>query len=290
MSAQTIPVTFSDIGKSANDLLSKDFPVGLKLEAKTNTNTGVTFTVNGHRDAKTGNIHGDLKTKYTYPKNGVTFTGSWTTSNHLNGQLELENNVAKGLKLDIVTQLQPAIGQRNAKAGVIFKQPGFHSKFYIDLFKGPIFYGDAVIGHEGFVLGGEGSYDVLDGKLTRFGVAAGYNAPEYSIALRTSNSLNSYTAAAYHRVQPDIEVGAKIHWDAATNNNSNNNVTLETGVKYSLDRDTFIKSRIDNFGRLGLSYTQNLRPGVKISMGGIVETSRLNENVHRFGISLNLES
>ncbi|CAG8448369.1 2155_t:CDS:2 [Ambispora gerdemannii] len=268
MSAQTIPVTFSDIGKSANDLLSKDFPVGLKLEAKTNTNTGVTFTVNGQRDTKTGTIHGDLKTKYIYPKNGVTFTGSWTTSNHLNGQLELENNVAKGLKLDIITSLQPAIGQRNAKAGVIFKQPGFHSKFYIDLFKGPIFYGDAVIGHEGFVLGGEGTYDVMDGKVTRFGVAAGYNAPEYSIALRTSNSLNSYTAAAYHRVQPDIE----------------------TGAKYSLDRDTFIKSRIDNFGRLGLSYTQNLRPGVKISLGGIVETSRLNENAHRFGISLNLDS
>ena len=44
MSAQAIPVTFADIGKTANDLLSKDYPVGWKLEAKTNTHTGVVGT------------------------------------------------------------------------------------------------------------------------------------------------------------------------------------------------------------------------------------------------------
>ncbi|KAG9298213.1 hypothetical protein G9A89_002701 [Geosiphon pyriformis] len=286
MSNQTIPVTFADIGKSANDLLGKDYPIGLKLEAKTDTHTGVNFTLNAQRDPKNGTIQGDLKTKYSYPKNGATFTGSWTTTNHINGQIELENNVAKGLKLDIAASLQPAIAQRNAKAGVIFKQPGFHSKLYIDLFKGPIFYGDGVIGHEGFVLGGEGSYDVMDGKVTRYGVAAGYNGSNYSIAVRTSNSLNNYTASAYHRVQANTEVGVKLYYDAA----NKTNVTLEAGGKYSVDRDTFIKAKFDNLGRVGLSYTQNLRPGVKISLGGIVDTSRLNENAHRFGITLNLES
>jgi voltage-dependent anion channel protein 2 len=38
----TVPPKFSDIGKSASDLLSKDFPVGVtKLEVKTSASNGV---------------------------------------------------------------------------------------------------------------------------------------------------------------------------------------------------------------------------------------------------------
>ena len=61
-----IPPKFSDIGKSASDLLTKDYPVGVaKLEVKTTTADGVTFSVNGNQDAKSGSIVADVKTKVT---------------------------------------------------------------------------------------------------------------------------------------------------------------------------------------------------------------------------------
>lgn len=53
-----------------------------------------TFKVNGHRDNKTGIIVGDLETKYSEKSKGVSFTEAWTTSNHLNGKIELDNNLA----------------------------------------------------------------------------------------------------------------------------------------------------------------------------------------------------
>ena len=53
-----------------------------------------TFKVNGQRDNKTGIIVGDLEAKYADKLNGVSFTEAWTTSNHLNGKIELENNLA----------------------------------------------------------------------------------------------------------------------------------------------------------------------------------------------------
>jgi voltage-dependent anion channel protein 2 len=56
-----------------------------------------TFKVNGQRDNKTGIIVGDLETKYSDKSNGVAFTEAWTTSNHLNGKIELENNFASNL-------------------------------------------------------------------------------------------------------------------------------------------------------------------------------------------------
>lgn len=50
--------------------------------------------MNGNRDNKTGIIVGDLETKWADKKNGVSVTEVWTTSNHLNGKIELENNLA----------------------------------------------------------------------------------------------------------------------------------------------------------------------------------------------------
>ncbi|CAI2177398.1 8734_t:CDS:2 [Funneliformis geosporum] len=283
-----IPATYSDIGKSASDLFGKDFPVGaFKLEAKNTAPNGVSFTLTGQKDTKNGAINGELKSKYYYPKRGGTFTGSWTTGNQLNGQVELENSLAKGLKLDLLTSIQPATGNRNVRGGFTFKQPGLHTKLYVDALKGPIFQGDIVVGHEGFLVGAEGFYDVLDGKLTRYGVAAGYTHPEYNVALRVTNSMSAYTLLYYHRVSSEIEAGAKAHWDSHSNNAQ---VNLEFGAKYFLDRDAFVKGKVDNNGRVGIGYTQALRPGVKISFGGSIDTSRLNENAHRFGISINLES
>jgi voltage-dependent anion channel protein 2 len=52
--------------------------------------------VNGAKDAKSQTIAGDLEGKFTDPKNGVVFTQTWTTSNVLKSQLELEGQVAKG--------------------------------------------------------------------------------------------------------------------------------------------------------------------------------------------------
>ncbi|CAG8781643.1 4923_t:CDS:2 [Gigaspora margarita] len=276
-----IPASYSDIGKSASDLLGKDYPVAVfKLETKNTAPNGV-------KNTKSGEINGEFKSKYHYPKKGITLTETWTTNNHLTAQVELENSLAKGLKLDMTTYFQPLTGTKNIKGGLIFKQPGFHTKLYVDVLKGPTFQGDAVIGHEGFLMGGEACYDVTDGKVTRYGVSAGYTAPEYNVTLKATDSMSAYTLLYYHRVHPDIEAGAKAHWNTASNNDS---VNMEIGAKYFLDRDAFVKAKIDNNGRLGLGYTQALRPGVKISLGGSIDTSKLGENNHKFGVSLNLES
>ncbi|RHZ57044.1 hypothetical protein Glove_395g9 [Diversispora epigaea] len=283
-----VPVCYSDIGKFASDLLGKDYPIGtIKLESKSTAPNGVSFTLLGQKDLKSGGINGEFKSKYSYPKKGFTFTGSWTTYNNLNAQVELDNNLAKGLKLDLTSSLSLSRGSRNVKGGVIFKQPGFHTKLYVDVLKGPEFQGDVVIGHEGFLIGGEAVYDVSDGKVTRYGVSTGFTAPEYNITLKATNSMATYELLYYHRVHSDIEAGVKAKWDTTLNDNS---VNMEIGTKYFLDRNTFIKAKIDNFGRLGLGYTQALRPGVKISIGGSFETSKLSENVHRVGVSFNLES
>jgi voltage-dependent anion channel protein 2 len=73
--AQAVPPSWKDLGKSASDLLLRDYPIqGTSLEVKTLTPSNVTFKVAGTRDAKSAAIAGDIEGKYNDFKNGLTFT------------------------------------------------------------------------------------------------------------------------------------------------------------------------------------------------------------------------
>ncbi|KAF9153831.1 Mitochondrial porin [Mortierella sp. AD011] len=292
--ATTIPVPFSDVGKSTNDLLGKDFPVGhTKFELKTVAPGGVTFHVLGSQDNKSRHINGELKTKYVDYKNGVTVTEAWTTGNLLTTQIEVENQVAKGLKFDVTGGFLPSEGKKNAKVGVHYKQLGFNSRAHVDLFKGPTFTGDVVVGRDGFVVGGDVAYDVGAAYITRFAAVAGFTAPEYSVALHAQNSFKVFSASYYHRINADLEAGGKAVWDTKTapsGDKTKTPVNLEVGAKYYLDRDAFVKAKVNNAGVLGLGYTQALRKGVKVSIGGLFDTTKLDQPAHKLGLSLVFEA
>ncbi|KAJ1566079.1 Mitochondrial porin [Nowakowskiella sp. JEL0078] len=278
---------FSDIGKAANDLLSKDYPIGsAKLEVNTTTSNGVKFTVVGNKDNKSGVIGSELKTKYSDKSRGLTLTQTWTTNNVLSTQIELLDSIAKGVKFDLHGSLHPAVGSKNAKAGVEYKQDNVVIRTALDLFKGPTLSGDAVVGSDGWLAGGEVAYEVSNARVTRYNAALGYTTPEYTVSLHANNQLGAFVASYFHRVAADIEAGARATWNKA----SDSAVNLEVGTKYTLDRSSFIKAKIDNSGRLGLGYTQTLRPGVKLSLGGLFDTAKLNDNSHKVGLALVLES
>ncbi|KAF9357923.1 Mitochondrial porin [Mortierella sp. NVP85] len=292
--ATTIPVPFADLGKATNDLLSKDFPVGqTKFELKTVTADGVTFNVLGHQDNKSGHIGGEFKTKYVDYKNGLTVTESWTTTNHITTQIEVENKVAKGLKVDITGGLVPHEGKKNAKIGVQYKQLGLNSRAYVDLLKGPTFTADVVVGREGFSVGGDAAYDASGSYITRFAAAAGYTTPEYAVTLLANNSFKVFSASYYHRINGDLEAGGKAVWDtkhAPAGDKAKSPVALEVGAKLYLDRNAFVKAKVNNAGVLGLGYTQALRKGVKVSIGGLFDTTKLNQAAHKLGLSLVFEA
>ncbi|KAI8072565.1 eukaryotic porin/Tom40 [Gongronella butleri] len=283
----SVPVAFNDIGKAAKDLLAKDYPVGgVKLEVKTTAPNGVTFKVNGQRDNKSGVIVGDLETKYANKANGIAFTENWTTANQLNGKVELENNLAKGLKLELLTSLLPSSNEKGAKINATYKKPNVHTVATLDVFK-TNFSVNSVVGQEGFLLGGEVAYNVLDGKISRYSAAAGYTTAEYAVAVHATNNLTNFAASYYHRVNSDLEASGKAAWDSK---NASNAVALEVGAKLKLDSSAFVKGKIANSGVLGVAYTQALRPGVKVNLGAAIDTTRLGENAHKIGLSFTLEN
>ncbi|KAI0479869.1 eukaryotic porin/Tom40 [Xylaria cf. heliscus] len=278
---------FTDISKSANDLLNKDFyhlSAGT-IEVKSNTPNNVGFKVTGkssHEKATSGALEG----KYTDKSLGLTLTQTWNTANALDTKIELADSLAKGLKAETIFQFLPATNNTGAKLNLTFKQSAFHGRAFFDLLKGPIANVDAVIGHEGFLAGASAGYNVQKAAVTSYSAAVGYVAPQYSAAITATDNLSVFAASYYHKVNKDVEASAKAVW----NSKSGNNVGLEVASKYRLDPVSFVKAKINDRGVAAVAYNVLLRTGVTAGIGASFDTQKIDQSTHKVGASFTFES
>lgn len=277
---------FSDIAKSANDLLNKDFyhlSAGT-IEVKSNTPNNVAFKVTGkssHEKATSGALEG----KYVDKELGLTLTQTWNTANALESKLELADSLAKGLKAEGVFAFLPATQAKGAKFNLHFKQSNFHGRAFFDLLKGPTANVDAVVAHEGFMAGASAGYDVQKAAISSYSAAVGYSAPVYSAAITASDNLSVFAASYYHKVNSQVEAGAKATW----NSKSGNAVGLEVASKYRLDPMSFVKGKINDRGVAAVAYNVLLRPGATLGIGASFDTQKLDQATHKVGVSFTFE-
>ncbi|TDZ26128.1 Mitochondrial outer membrane protein porin [Colletotrichum orbiculare MAFF 240422] len=282
---------FGDIAKSANDLLNKDFYhlSATTFELKSNTPNNVAFKVTGktsHEKSTNGAIEG----KYSDKATGLTLTQTWNTAAALDTKVELADSLAKGLKAEGVFSFLPSASaekpaNKGAKFNLTFKQSNFHSRAFFDLLKGPTANIDAVVGHEGFLAGASAGYDVNKASVTGYAAAVGYQAPSYSAAITASDHLSVFAASYYHKVNSQVEAGAKATW----NSKAGNNVGLEVASKYRIDPVSFAKFKVNNNGVAALAYNVLLREGVTLGLGASFDTQKLDQATHKLGASFTFE-
>ncbi|KAE9570768.1 hypothetical protein COL26b_000626 [Colletotrichum chrysophilum] len=282
---------FGDIAKSSNDLLNKDFYhlSATTFELKSNTPNNVAFKVTGktsHEKSTNGAIEG----KYSDKATGLTLTQTWNTAAALDTKVELADSLAKGLKAEGVFSFLPSAAaekpaNKGAKFNLTFKQSNFHSRAFFDLLKGPKANIDAVVGHEGFLAGASAGYDVNKATVTGYAAAVGYQAPSYSAAITASDNLSVFAASYYHKVNSQVEAGAKATW----NSKAGNNVGLEVASKYRIDPVSFAKFKVNNNGVAALAYNVLLREGVTLGLGASFDTQKLDQATHKLGASFTFE-
>ncbi|KAI1861465.1 uncharacterized protein JN550_010845 [Neoarthrinium moseri] len=218
-------------------------------------------------------------------KTGLTLTQTWNTANALESKVELADSIAKGLKAEGVFSFLPTSQSRGAKLNLHFKQNIFHGRAFFDLLKGPIANVDAVVGHEGFLAGASAGFDVNKGALTGYSAALGYTAPVYTASITATDNLSVFAASYYHKVNGQVEAGAKATWNSKTGNA----VGLEVASKYRLDPVSFAKAKINDRGVAAVAYNVLLRPGVTLGLGGSFDTQKLDQATHKVGVSFTFE-
>ena len=232
---------------------------------------------------------------------GITVTQGWSTANFLETKVELDNTIAQGLKAEVLNFFSPESGNRGQKLSVYFKQPSFHLRSFFDLKPAGNVHAvvDGVIGHEGFLVGGEAGYDVQKAAITRYSAAVGYSTPLYSASVTATNNLSIYSAAYYQKINPGVEFGAKASMDSKTPQT----IGLELATKYKVDplsfakvnslsilRTTFVRrtivdilnqAKINDRGIASLAYNTKLNSGLTFGIGASLDTQKLNEAGHK---------
>ncbi|KAJ1674707.1 Mitochondrial porin, partial [Spiromyces aspiralis] len=209
-----IPPKYSDVLKPINDLFGKDYPVGVaKLEVKTKTVTGVNFTVNGAQDLKSGAIVGELKTKYADSASGLVFTESWNTKQLVTAQVEAENNLAKGLKLDVIGSSTLDASKYALASNIQYKQDNIFTTAKFDLLNGPALTADVTVSRQGAIAGAEIGYNLVNGTVSKTNTTFAYAGPDYIAAVQVNDAFGVLSASFYQRVSAQVEAGARAIYD-----------------------------------------------------------------------------
>eukprot|EP00051_Salpingoeca_urceolata_P026393 m.477162 g.477162 ORF g.477162 m.477162 type:complete len:275 (+) comp20760_c0_seq1:290-1114(+) len=272
------PPKFKDIGKSANDLFNDDFPSGkvsFKLTSK--AANGATFTVEGVKKDTT--VTGSLDSKYTH-SSGVTIREKWTTNSGV--ETELSGSVS-GAKLSLTTGFLPNQGLSSA----VIKADHKGSNYAVDATVAAVGKPKADLGVVGswtdYVFGAGVTYDVNAGSVSATKLAVGYNDRDVAIASKITNG-SAVEGSVFHAPVDGISTGVKFGWSKSQPEKT----TFAIAGKYQLDRDAFIKAKVDKELKIGLGYTQNLRPGVKLSLGMLIDGKQMQSN--SVGLSFKLDN
>ena len=92
----------------------------------------------------------------------------------------------------------------------------------------------------------------------------------------------SFNASYFQKISDQLEVAYKAFWSTKSPA-----MSMEVGAKFNLQGGSFVKAKIDNNGRLGVALANELRPGMLLTLGALLDTNKLQENAHKFGVELN---
>jgi len=274
---------FNDIGKTAKDLLEKDFNLGkTKLEAKTTSSHGVEFNTLFER-TNSDFIKGELKTKYK--RNNFTFTDTINTDTDLSLKIEA-HDLLEGAKFDIDSTYNPSSGKTDLKTGFNYKMKDVvTSTGSFNVFSNKAKF-DAVIGYQRFLVGAQASFPLHNVQKTDLGAIVGYVDSDYALTLIVEKGEKppQFSARYHHNISDDITVAVKAVWPA-----KEQRLSVEFGTQYKLDKDASIKGKVSTNGKIDFAYVQKITKDLKGSFGLSVDTQKLDSSAHQYGFGLTFE-
>jgi len=280
------PPQYGDLGKSAKDLFNKGYNYGtVKLDVKTKTQNGIDFNLTGEHNTDIQKSLGTLEAKYLNKANGLTFVEKWNTDNILKSELTLEDNLVKGLKLVLDTSYAPASGKKSGVLKTAYKHDKFLLNTDVDLdLAGPVVHNSLVIGHLGWLFGLQTSFDTAKSQLTRNNFAVGYQANDFTLHTNV-NDGTEVGGSIYQRVNDNLDMGVSLSWSSV-----NNATRFALASKYTLDKHATVQAKVNNLSQVGLSYSQQLRDGVKLILSTLVDGKNINGGGHKLGLGLELNA
>jgi len=289
---------FKNLSKRVSDLITKDFPSDKaenKIEWKGTTENNVTLETSMTTKAD-GSSVGTITPKYKAKEYGTTLGLELNTKKEAKIEVSMEDYHAVGLKTTVTANYKPddkfitVGGEYKHENGTVGGQVDYGKNAGIGL------EGSAVVGAQGFALGGSAVYLVgtNDNELKKLHSILSYSAPDFDISAFAKHTApegkteekNIMGLNFFHKFTRDWAVGAEATFETIPPEAT---PTLSFGTQYRLAEDTLLKARFDTDAKLGLSYQQKYNKNAKFTLSGTFDTKNLGaKNSGQFGFVVSL--
>ncbi|CAE6075666.1 unnamed protein product [Arabidopsis arenosa] len=271
------PGLFADIGKSAKDLLTRDYSTDQKFSISTNSVSGVALTSTA---LKNGVLHAaNVATQYKY-RNAL-----------FDVKIDTDSNI---LTTVTFTEILPS-----TKAIASFKVPDYNSsKLEVQYFhdhatvtaaaalqQNPLIDVTATLGSPTISFGAEAGYDTTSRTFTKYNVGISVTKPDRCASIILGDKGDSIKASYLYHLNESKRSAAvgEVVRKISTNEN-----TVTVGGLYAVDHLTNVKAKLNSNGKLGAVLQHEVLPKSIVTISGEIDTKTL-DKYPRFGLSLALK-
>ncbi|KAM0963697.1 hypothetical protein ACFX1Q_023635 [Malus domestica] len=271
------PAPFSDIGKRAKDLLTKDYNFDQKFTLSVVGSTGLGLTANGLKRDEI--FIGDVNTLY---KSGNTT---------VDVKVDTYSNVTTKVTLsDVLPCTKVALSFRipdhkSGKLDVKYLHPHAAFDSSIGLNPTPLLELSGTIGSKDLSLGAEIGFDTTSSLLTKYNAGISYNKPDFSAVLLLMDKGQTLKASYIHAVDSlnGTTVAAELTHRFSTYENS-----FTLGSSHVIDPFNVVKTRFSNNGKAGLLWQREWRPKSLITVSAEYDSKALTASP-KVGLALALK-
>ncbi|RDX71535.1 Mitochondrial outer membrane protein porin 2, partial [Mucuna pruriens] len=271
------PGLFTDIGKKAKDLLTRDYSSDHKLTVSSYSTAGVALTSTAVKKGRVST--GDVAALYKY-KNTI-----------IDVKLDTASIISTTLTF---TDIVPS-----TKTIASFKLPDFNSgKLEVQYFhdhatltsavalnQSPIIDVSATVGTPTIAFGGEASYDTTSGRFAKYTAGISVTKPDSSASIILGDKGDSIKASYLHHLDLSKKSAAVAE---ITRRFSTNENIFTVGGSFAVDHLTQVKARLNNQGKLGALLQHEIIPKSVFTISSEIDTKALDKNP-RFGLAIALK-
>lgn len=271
------PGLFTDIGKKAKDLLTKDYTQDQKISITTQTESGLAFTSSGIKKGDT--IICDVVTQFR--DRNVTTDFKVDTNSNISTTVAVDD-LAPGLKT-IFSFTIPDKSSGKVELQYHHDHAGISSA--VSLMAVPVVEVNGAFGSPEFALGGEFAFDTGSGAFTKYNAGIGITKPDFSAAVLLLDKGDTLKASYLHSISlvTKTSVAAEISHKFSTNEN-----TFTVGSAYALDPLTTVKTRLNNQGKFAALLQHEWRPKSTVTISTELDTKVLDRQA-KVGLALALK-
>ncbi|KAK4477444.1 hypothetical protein RD792_016667 [Penstemon davidsonii] len=271
------PGLFSDIGKKAKDLLTRDYLSDHKFSVSTYSESGVALTTSTVK--KGGYSSGDVAAQYAY-KN--TFADV---------KVDTESNISAILSVADIVPSSKTIATlkfpnyESGKVEVQYFHPHASLSAAVGLSQAPPVDFSVTLGTPTFALGAEAGYETTSGKLTKYTAGITITKPESCASVILGDKGDTIRASYIHYMDQLKKTAAV---GEITRKFSTNENTFTVGGSYAVDPLTLVKVKLNNHGTLGAVLQHEVIRKSLVTISSEFDTKAL-DKTPKFGVSLALK-